>query len=93
MNFRYYTLKDLVRPLSNKRRFGTSFDSQHVKVSETLVKPAREHFCDIFSYSWGKMIWKMSPWVKFEILVMFVNTLTAEDKYPVRDWENLLFPR
>ena len=51
MNFRYYTLKDLVRPLSNKHRFGTSFDSQHVKVSETLVEPAREHFYDIFSSS------------------------------------------
>ena len=79
--------------LGNKHHFGTSFDSQHVKVSETLVEPAREHFYDIFSSSWGKMIWKMSPWVKFEILVMFVNTLTAEDKYPVRDWENLQFPR
>ena len=34
------TVKDLVRPLSNKRRFRTSFDNQHVKVSETLVKTA-----------------------------------------------------
>ena len=34
------TVKDLVRPLSKKRRFRTSFESQHVKVSETLGKPA-----------------------------------------------------
>ena len=34
------TVKDLVRPLSKKRRLRTSFQSQHVKVSERLVKPA-----------------------------------------------------
>ena len=33
-------VKDLVRPLSKKHRFRTSFDSQHVKGSETVVKPA-----------------------------------------------------
>ena len=30
------TVKDLVRPLSEKRRFRTSFDSQHVKVTQNL---------------------------------------------------------
>ena len=30
--------KDFVTPFSKKRRFRTSFDSQHVKVSQTLVK-------------------------------------------------------
>ena len=29
--------------------------------------------------------------MKFEILGVFVNTLTADDKYPVRDCENLAF--
>ena len=37
------------------------------------------------------MIWKVSPLVKFEILGVFFNTLTADDKYPVRDCENLAF--
>ena len=31
-------VKDLVRPLSKKRRFTISFESQHVKASQTLVK-------------------------------------------------------
>ena len=31
------TVKDFVRPLSKKQGFRTSFDSQHVKGSETLV--------------------------------------------------------
>ena len=37
------------------------------------------------------MIWKKSPLLKFEILAMFVNTSSADDKYPGRDCENLLF--
>ena len=31
----------------------------------------------------------MSPLVISEILEVFVNTLTADDKYPVQDCENL----
>ena len=34
------TVKALVRPLSKKRRFRRSFDSENVKGSQTLVKSA-----------------------------------------------------
>ena len=34
------TVKDLFRPLSKKHRFRKPFDSQHVKVSQTLPKGA-----------------------------------------------------
>ena len=37
------------------------------------------------------MIWKISSLLKFEILGVFVNTLTANDKYPARDTDNLPF--
>ena len=37
------------------------------------------------------MICKGSPLFNFEILGVFVNTVTADDKYPVRDCENLQF--
>ena len=84
-------VKDLVRPLSKKRRFRTSFDSQHVKASETLVKSAWDYFYQIFLSIWNEIIWKRSPSVKFEILGGFVNTFTADDKYPVPDCENLQF--
>ena len=40
------------------------------------------------SFSW-KLVWKTSPLVLGEILGVFVNTLTAEGKYAVEDWENL----
>ena len=32
------TVKDLIRPLSQKHRLGTPFDSQHIKAFETVVK-------------------------------------------------------
>ena len=85
------TLKDFVRPLSKKHCLRTSFESQHVKGSQRLVKSLWERFYYNFSSVWEKMIWKISPLVKFEISGIFVYTLAADDKYPARDCENLPF--
>ena len=38
------------------------------------------------------MIWEISPWLKFEIIGVFVSKWTADYKYPVPDYENLKFP-
>ena len=38
------------------------------------------------------MVWKVSALLKFEILEVFVNTLTADEKDPLADCENLQFP-
>ena len=85
------TVKDLVRPLSKKRRFKTSLEGQHVKGSQTLVKSSWEQFYHIFPSLSGEMIWKVSLLLKLEIFGVSVNTLTADDKYPVRDCVNLQF--
>ena len=57
-----------------------------------------------FPSLWGKLIWKMFLVVIFEILELFVNTLTLVDKdplqnceifshkYPLRNCKSLLFP-
>ena len=37
------------------------------------------------------MICKIAPRLKLEIIGVFVNTLTADYKYPVPDYENLQF--
>ena len=42
------TAKDVVRRMSKKHRFGISFDSQHVKGSQTLLKSVPQHFYHIF---------------------------------------------
>ena len=86
------TVKDLVRQLSEKYRFRIFLDSQHVKGSQTLVKYAWKHFYHIFSSPSGGMICKISPLFKFKIIVVFVNTLTVDAKYPETDCGNLLFP-
>ena len=62
------TVQGLVTPLNIQRRLKTSFDSQHVKGYQTLVKSSWVHFYHIFSSLWGEIIWKISPWFKFEII-------------------------
>ena len=86
------TVQGLVTPLTIQRRLKTSFDSQHVKRFQTQVKSSWEHLYHIFSSLSGEIIWKISRWFKFEIIVLFANTWTADYKYPVRDCENLPFP-
>ena len=55
------TVKNLVGPLSEKRRVRISFDSEKVKGSQTLVKPGLDHFHDIFHYSEGRRFGKYLP--------------------------------
>ena len=83
------TVQGLVTPLTIQRRLKTSFDSQHVKPFQTLVKSSWEHLYHIFSSLWGEMIWKIFTWMKLEIIGFFFNTWTADYKYPVPDCENL----
>ena len=86
------TVQGLVTPLTIRRRLKSSLDTQQVKRFQTLVKSSWEHFYHIFSSMWGEMIWKISPWLKCEIIGLFVNTWTVHYKYPVTDCENLSFP-
>ena len=84
--------KNSVKALSTKRRFRTSIRSQCVNGCQTVLKSTLEHLYHIFWSLWGEMICKISPWLKLEILEVFVNTLTADDKYPfgiVRIWSSL----
>ena len=86
------TAKDLIGPLSKKHRFRTSFNSRHVKGMQTLLKSPWELFYHLFSSLWGEIICKIFPLLKFEIMPVFVNTLTGDYKYPVPVCESLPFP-
>ena len=86
------TVKDSVSELFKKRCSRTSFDSQHVKGFQTLVKSSWDHFHHIFPLLWGEIIWKASPLLKFEMIGVFVKTWTADYKYPLSDFENFRFP-
>ena len=82
----------MVPPLNIQHCLKTSFVSQHMERFQTLVKSSWENLHQIFSSLWGEIIWKKSPWLKFEIIGLFVNTWTADYRYPVPDCETLAFP-
>ena len=86
------TVQNFDRPLCRRRRFGTRFYSQHVKVSQILAKPPWQSLYQVSSSFSGKLIWKMFPLVLGEILEVFVDILTDAGRYPVQYCENLLLP-
>ena len=84
------TLKILFRPLSEKRRLRTRFDSQHVKAFQTL--PKSPCFSHVFSSFSRKLISKISPLVLGDIIGVSIHTFTDDGKYFVKDCENLQLP-
>ena len=82
------TVKNLLRTLSKNRRFGTRFDSQHVKASQVLAKSPWEHIYHVLPSLSRKLIWKISPLVLRGILGVFVNTFIGDTKYSVQGFEN-----
>ena len=75
--------------MSKKPRSRTPFCNQRVHEFQTLSKQARNHDYPIVPWIWDKLSWKKCRLVKFEILRLFVNTLTTDDKYSSRNIENL----
>ena len=71
--------------------FGTPFWNQRFNGSLRLLKSAQKHFYPIVSSLWDKLSWKTSLLVGSEILGLFNNTLTADDKYFPYNIEN--FPQ
>ena len=69
--------------------FRTPFGNQRVQEFQTLSKSARHHYYPIVPWIWDKLSWKKCRLVKFEILELFVNTLTTDDKYSSRNIQNL----
>ena len=62
-------------------RVRTLMDSQYVKGSETLLKSARQCFCDIF-WSLSKKISPINAFLEVsEILRVFLTRLTPDNKY------------
>ena len=56
-----------------------------------MLKSARHHYYPLLSSIWGRLSYKKSPSVWCEILRLFVNALTADDKYSGSNMQN--FPQ
>ena len=57
------------------------FDKWHVKRVKTLVKPERQQLYNTYWPLWKQFTWKKPLLVIIKILGLFVNPLTADDKY------------
>ena len=67
--------------MSKRSCFRTPFANERVNGFQTLLKSARRHYYPLLSSIRGKLSYKKSPSVWCEILRLFVNALTANDKY------------
>ena len=82
-------LKNVATQTSKSSCFRTSFASERVNGFQTLLKSARHPYYPLFSSIRGKLSCKKSPSVWYEILRLFANALIAEDKYSVRNMQDL----
>ena len=77
--------------MSKKYRLRIPFDSQHVKVSETMLKSERQYSSYVFLSLWAKWSCKNSLLVIYEVQGLFV-TLNANGKTSLGKSENLQQP-
>ena len=75
-----------------KFRFGGQLDKQHGKRTQTLLKSPSQHLYHIHWSLARKLCSKKSLLLAWKILGLLVNTLAADEKYPVLHRDNLTIP-
>ena len=78
--------------MSKKSRFRWPSDKQHGKSAQALLKSASQHLYHIHWSQPSKLSWKKSLLLTWKILGLLVNTLAADEKYPVLNTDNLTIP-
>ena len=107
LNFKYFEKKDyrhtfcifeitdsenVVREMSKKSRVRRCFNKQYGKRALTLLKSSTHHLYHIHWSSTSKMSWEKSLLLRWKTLGLLVNTLAANEKYPVLNRDNLTIP-
>ena len=82
--------KDVATETSRKSCFRTSFGNQRVNGFQTPLKVATHHYYPFCPRISGKLCWKKTALLWLKILRLFINTLTADDKYSCRNMQNFL---
>ena len=77
--------------MSVKSRFRGQFPNKHGKSTQRLLKSAQCYLYHICWSHWTLSSWKKSMLVLCQILSLFVNTLTDNDKYSLLYWDNLRY--
>ena len=78
--------------MSKKSRFRGPFKKQHGKLAQLLFKSASQH---LYHFQWSltsQLSCKKSLLLTWKILGLLVNTLAADEKYPVLNRDNLTIP-
>ena len=82
-------LNDVATWLSERSCFRKPFANERVNGVQTPLKSARHRYYPLFSSIRSKLSWKKSPSFWYEIVRLFVNALTANDKYSGSNMQNL----
>ena len=82
--------KEAATETSRRSYFRTPFGNQRVNGFQTPLKVATHHYCPLFSWISAKLSWKKTALLWLKILRLFVNTLTADDKYSCRNMQTFL---
>ena len=75
---------------SRRSFFRTRFGNQRVNGFQTPLKVATRDYYPFFPWISGKLNWKNTVLLWIKILRLFINTLTADDKYSCRNMKNFL---
>ena len=86
------TLKNLVRSMSKKSCFRGSFEKQHGKCAQTLLKCQGQLPYHIYWSLWTQLSNKKSLLVICKISRLFPNTLSADGKHSLFNRDNLTQP-
>ena len=82
--------REVVTETSRRACFRTPFRNQRVNVFQTPLKVATHNYYPFFPWISGKLSSKKTALLWLKILRLFVNTLTADDKYSCRNMQNFL---
>ena len=82
--------KEVATETTRRFCFRTPFGNQRVNGFQIPLKVARHHYYPFFPWIPVKLSWKKSDIFWFEILRLFANILTADDKYSCRNMQNFL---
>ena len=83
------TPKNVVKSMSKKSRFKGSFEKQHSKRAQRLLKFAWQHLYHIYWLLWRQLTCKNTLLVICKISSLFPKTLSADGKYSLLNTENL----
>ena len=76
--------------MSKKSGFRGPFDNQHGKRAKTLLKSEPKNLYHIYWSLWSQFMLKKALWVIWKILGLFLNPLTADEKYSLLNGFNFL---